>query len=326
MPDAAFTLSKETRHYLAYVPWRTILDWRREEIKAGRRHKSSQLKPYAYATRIKQAYEYLREGDIIWIFTIPYYGKYGSFPSLNTMLVVEDQLDRVAEQDQQRLKKVPAYFDAGRNQKQWRYIFFGDQEYSRYFPINNCYELLRPLLSEEAARKLESNVQHGYGYLGMIFQRARAISAEAGRQFFEFQEEVQKHKSLFISYRHREAQELVGSVVEGLLQAGVLCWFDLNRIPPEVSKGVVEKPLEFFKTELMQAVGGCNGLLALESETYWESYWTGLEYGAAKALEARDSGFRFFEAKLPLLQSVAERQQLIERISQAEQFSIISEN
>ncbi len=326
MPTAAYQLSEDTRHFLAYVPWRTILDWRREEIKAGRPHKQEQLKPYAYATRIGQAYEHLRPGDVIWIFTIPYYGKYGSFPSLNTMLVVEDQLDRLEEQDQQRLRKVPGYFDAGHNQRQWRYIFFGDPEYSRYFPINNCYELLRPLLSGEAARKLESNVQHGYGHLGMIFQRARTIGAEAGRQFFEFQERVQKHKSLFISYRHREEQELVGSVVEGLLQAGVVCWFDLNRIPPEMSRGVVKEPLEFFKVELLQAVEGCDGLLALESETYWESYWTGLEYGAAKALEARNSGFRFFEAKLPLLQSVTERQKLIERISQGAQFSILTEN
>ncbi|MCB0555606.1 MAG: toll/interleukin-1 receptor domain-containing protein [Phaeodactylibacter sp.] len=326
MPEPAFTLSENTRHYLAYVPWRTILNWRREEIKAGRRHKDSQSKPYAFATRIGQAFKYLRNGDVIWILTIPYYGKYGSFPTLNAMLVVEDKVDRVAEQDRGRLAKVPPYFNTKGAQRQWRYIFFGNQATSRYFPINNCLEQLRPLLPAATAQKLESGAPHGYGFLGMAFQRARAISPEQGQQLFEFQQNLHKQKSLFISYRHREEPDLVGSIVEGLLQAGLVCWFDLNRIPPEVSKGVVEKPLEFFKEELLQAVEACDGLLAIESDAYWKSYWTGLEYGAAQALSALKPGFRFFKAQLPLLDSEAERQKLIAIASQFHSFPIISEN
>lgn len=315
MQTPSFSLSDDTRHFLAYVPWRTILDWRREEVRAGRLHKGSQLKPYAYATRIRKAYDYLRKGDVIWIFTIPYYGEYGSFPSLNTMLVVEDSMDREEEAGKRHM--IPAYFSAEGEQQQWRYVFLGDQGYSRYFPINNCLELLRLLLSEKAARNLDSAKQRGYGYLGMVFQHARKLSAEQGKRFYEFQQNIRKQKTLFISYRHGEEPEIVDELVKGLLRAKVNCWQDLNRIPRGIADDAGEEPEAFFKEELLSAVEECDGLLALESEAYWKSFWTGLEYGAGQALTEVKPGFRLIEAGLASLASAEARRKLIEEASQA---------
>ncbi len=315
MLTPSFSLSDDTRHFLAYVPWRTILDWRREEARAGRLHKGSLLKPYAYATRIRKAYEYLRKGDIIWIFTIPYYGEYGSFPSLNTMLVVEDSMDREEEAGKRHM--IPAYFSAEGEQQHWRYVFLGDQGYSRYFPINNCLELLRLLLSEKAARNLDSAKQRGYGYLGMVFQHARKLSSEQGKRFYEFQQNLRKQKTLFISYRHGEEPEIVDELVKGLLRAKVNCWQDLNRIPRSIADDAGEEPEAFFKEELLSAVEECDGLLALESEAYWKSFWTGLEYGAGQALTEVKPGFRLIEAGLSSLASEKERRKLIEKVAWA---------
>ena len=139
-PTIPFT--DKSRHLLAYLPWRTILEWRIAEAEAGGTGNGSHLHPYIYAHRSGNVSEYLREGDVIWLFTLPYYGRYASLPSLYAMLVVEDKADQAEAPDGSRHARVPHYLKEAGGPKLWRYVFFGNRKHSRYFPINNFSGLI----------------------------------------------------------------------------------------------------------------------------------------------------------------------------------------
>jgi hypothetical protein len=139
-------------HFIAYVRWDIVLDWKKEEIKAGRIKKNSQVKPYAYGTAVKEVYERIQKNDKLWILTIPKFGEYSSYPSLNAMIIVKEKIDQKSEKDKKQLGKIPKYI---KNQwdpikeKGWQYVIIGNKDKSRYFPINNSYtEVVKPILKK----------------------------------------------------------------------------------------------------------------------------------------------------------------------------------
>lgn len=309
MQTPTFPFTDESRHLLAYLPWRTILEWRKAEAEAGGEGNGFHLHPYIYAHRSGNVSEYLREGDVIWLFTLPYYGRYASLPSLYAMLAVEDKADQAEAPDDSRQARVPHYLKETGGPKLWRYVFFGNRKNSRYFPINNFSALLRPMLPEEAARRLESAPPNGYGFLGMIFQQPREITLQEGALCFEFQQRLQERKTWFLSYRPQGEGEGVRKLAEELLGAGFTCRVGLNREAGSMPKAAGER----LDMGLLSAVASCDGLLALESEAYWQSYQAGLEYGAARALLDEQPGFRFLEAPASSLNAKEERRRLVEK-------------
>jgi len=96
-------------HFIVFVRWDIILDWKGKEIVENRLSKNEHLKPYAYGTGARGISEKVKNGDILWIFTIPIYGNFSSFPSVVAMLTVDEVIDQENEKNKDKLALIPGY-------------------------------------------------------------------------------------------------------------------------------------------------------------------------------------------------------------------------
>lgn len=317
------TSEKSICHFIAYVRWDIVLDWKKEEIKAGHIKKRSHVKPYAYGTAVEEVYNKIRKDDILWILTIPKFGKYSSFPSLNAKIVVEEKIDQGSEKNKEQLEKIPKYIKKKwdpHKKEGWQYVIIGNKDKSRYFPINNSYnKVVKPILGKEKIERVEQRIQEKhYGFVAQYFQKIRKIEKKAGKKIENYQKMIQKKAVLFVSYRHGRGIKIVKDIVERLLKKEINCWFDISRIPKRLSKKDFKKIEKYFEYELINAINESHGFLAIKRKDYFSSVWTTLEYKHAKktglARENRGKDYRFCEVELVELLQNDDRRKLVKSI------------
>jgi hypothetical protein len=316
------TRSKNRRnHFIAYVRWDIILEWMREEIKAGRKNKKGRIKPYAYGTDAEGIWKVVKEEDILWILTIPRYGRYSSLPSLNTMIVVDDIINQKCERNEERIKKIPSYIrKKWISEDKWQYVIIGAGDISKYFPINDSYDgVVKPLLKGKI-RKLKKRIKgEKFGYIGQHFQKIRQISRGIGERIYKYHEEIEKTKPLFISYKHGRGSKIVKGVVENFLKQRINCWLDISRIPRNLSDEESKEIAEYLESELVDAVDESAAFLSITRKDYFDSYWTLLEY--VTACEKKGKDYHFWELDLNRVKE-KEGQNLIDLISKELSFSL----
>src|SRR3989304_417496 len=261
-------------HFMAYVRWDIILDWKAEEIKAGRLLKSERLKPYAYGTGAPGISAKIKEGDIVWIFTIPKYDKYLSYPSLNTMITVAEVIDRQSEKDEKKLGLIPDYIKAHWNaekKKGWRYVIIGNRESSHYFPINNAYPLIVSNILQEKTIEVERKVSgEHFGHVAQYFQTVRKINTEYKSKILEFQEKIDRSDTVFISYRRGRGARIIKMLAESLLKEGLNCWLDINRMPQDIPSSIDNQAKQYFMLEIKNAIEESKIFLAAKRDDYFE--------------------------------------------------------
>jgi len=308
--------NNKRNHFIAYVRWDIVLEWKKEEIKAGRLSKKNQVKPYAYGTDAEEISDKIEKGDILWILTIPKYGEFSSYPSLNAMIVVKEIIDQKNEKEENKIKKIPEYIRKKWNpikEKKWRFVIIGDMDDSKYFPINDSYEeIVKPILQEKIM-KLEGRMKgKSFGYIAQHFQKIRALDRNLGKEIYDYHKEIKKKKPLFISYRHGRGNKVVKEIVERLLKEKINCWLDIGRIPQGLTEKECKKIKKYFVNEFENAIEESSGFLAIKRRDYFESEWTLLEYNTA--LKKKGKNFCFWEEELNKASEQEGRRMLLERI------------
>lgn len=271
-------------HFIVYVLWDVILEWKAEEVKAGRLSKREHLKPYAYGTGARCISEKVKQNDIVWVFTIPRYGRYASCPSLNAMITVAEVVDQKTEKKEKRLRLIPDYIKSKWSPKKdegWRYVIIGNKERSRYFPINNAYPLLMETILKGRKSEVEAKVAgERFGYIGQYCQTIRKIDSNHYPELLKYKDNIHKADTVFVSYRRGWGSGIIKQLVESLLRMRVNCWLDINRLPQCISLST--KTERYFTLEIENAIKESKLFLAVKRGDYLDSKWTTLEYNVAR--------------------------------------------
>lgn len=306
------------RHYIAYVKWDLILDWKKDEISKNRFDKENQIKPYAHGTSSNGAVN-IKKGDILWVITIPKYGVYSSYPSLNARFVIDENINQESAAGTEKLNKIPPYIRAYRDPKtgkRWKYVLIGKEKGSKYFPINNVYNLLITTILKMKSKAIEKKTAgKGLGYIGQHFQPIRLLDEEYGNDFMDYADRITKSDSLFISYRRGKGVKTVKTIVEMLLKEKINCWIDINRMPQYTSDEENEKAEIYFNLTLKKAISESRGFLALRRTDYYQSKWTRKEYILAKR-KYKSGGFLFEEKNINELINDEAKEKLVQYIRQ----------
>ncbi len=273
-------------HFIVYVRWDIILDWKGNEIVENKLSKNEHLKPYAYGTGARGISEKVKKGDILWIFTIPIYGNFSSFPSVVAMLTVDEVIDQENEKNKDKLARIPGYirkhWDPDKK-KGWKYAIIGNKDESHYFPLNNAYDLITKKILKDKSCILEKRISGKYyGYIAQYFQTIRRIPVNLIRDMISYKKKIHRSDSIFISYRRRSGSKTVKILVESLLKRGINCWLDINRMPQNKTRHYSDKEKQYFKNEIENAIHESKMFIAIISEDYFEREWTNLEFEIAK--------------------------------------------
>jgi hypothetical protein len=305
--------SRNSNHFIVYVLWEIILDWKAMEVMGGRLSKRERLKPYAYGTDAKGIPDKIKKGDIVWVLTIPKYGKYSSYPSLNAMMTVSQVIDQEKETDERVLRLIPDYIRARWNsQKKWRTVIIGDRKQSRYFPVNNAYSILVNSILKDKKFEIKKKVSGAnFGYIGQYFQTIRKLEADPGQKLMSYQEKLHKADTVFISYRRGRGAPIIKRIAEALLKRKINCWLDINMMAQRFSNSNADQAEQYFQAEIKDAIKESRIFLAVKRKDYFKSKWTHLEYDVAKS--HKTSPF-FLEADLAILKDRKKFTELIKQI------------
>lgn len=307
----------QKKHFIAYVRWDVILDWKRSEIINKRLSKNEHLKPFAYGTGARGIEKKIRDKDIIWIFSIPVYGSFSSFPSLIAMLTVAEVIDQKNENDIKRLNLIPDYIKKHWNpvtKKGWQFVIIGEKSESKYFPINNMYDLMISEFLKDKSANLEKRIagKH-YGLIAHYFQTIRIIPKDKHKKIIVYKKGIDKKATVFISYRHRRSTRIV-AFIESLLKKGANCWLDVNRMAQHLPEQYKEQSTYYFRKEIENSIKESSVFVAIIDNDYFESEWTVFEYNIAKTQAKKTQKPTIIEKNGPVLQNINEIDSTTEQI------------
>ena len=130
-----------------------------------------------------------------------------------------------------------------------KYLILGDKSKSKYFPINNAWEMLlsltfigkRPTLKNclHCKKIYEKRKEKGKGLYSGIpahLQRIRQLTPSSSAIIEKFANSVNSGQIVFISYRRDEAKDRAFSLVKSLGKNNFSSWYDHGMIPKSVAK------------------------------------------------------------------------------------------
>ena len=308
----------QSNHFMVYVTWENILNWKKDEIEKNKLIKKKHVKPYAHGTSSKIAAK-VKKGDIVWVIIIPRYGKYSSLPSLNAKIVVADIVNMETATEERKMDRIPSYIRTYRNpttDERWKYAIIGEKCKSIYFPINNIYDVLMDTIPKEKAFQLRKQIASGgFGWIGRFLHRPpiRKLDKNTRDAMLKHSRTIKKSDTLFISYKRGIEEKTVITIVEILLKQKINCWVDINRMPQDLSEKDKKKAETYFNLELKNAIKESRGFLAFISKEYIKSEWTTMEYNFAKK-KCRCWGFLFKPVSLNKVKDKKYQQNLINDI------------
>ncbi|HSG81079.1 MAG TPA: toll/interleukin-1 receptor domain-containing protein, partial [Gemmatimonadota bacterium] len=263
-----------------------------------------------------------KRGDILWIATLPRFGQHTAAPSLVAKLKIERRIDQC--EDREARGAVPQFirkmWSPTDRKKNWRYVVLASRRKSRYYPVNDAYDLLRRLKNDDGVPLLPHRLSAKmYGSVGMHLQSIRALSTASGRQLLDFAARVEKRRNVFFSYRRGRKAAMVRDVAAQLTKGRVNCWVDENMMPGRIAKGEVKIKTKELKAAIANAVRQSDLFVAFVTLGYFSRRWTRYEWDVseqelANTRRAGDRPFAREVVDLETARSKREREADLERI------------
>lgn len=324
-------------YFLAYVLWVNVLKWKEEEIFAGRQSKQDHRKPYAFGTSRSDIYhEYKKsvkdnnsDKCVLWIFSIPRFGRLFSRPSLIAKLTIDIVIDRKNEEEKIYEDRIPKYIKDrwinGNKNLNWQYVVLGKRELSCYYPYNFIYKELKASVKQDSRKGVPKETEKKINsYFSNYFRTIKKIDKNANSKLMEFDSNIniteEKNNIIFISYRRGENTDVVFKTIDMLTRAKLLCWMDINRIPQVEEKNI--NFLKFFYLELFESIEKSSIFLALKRDDYFASKWTTLEYCLAehedkrrKKINKKCKGLKILEYDIKMLRKESDIKNLVGEVS-----------
>ncbi len=277
------------RHFLVYLGWDTLLDWRKQRTVGKPIHEDA---PFAYGSDQIRMQRLVRPSDILWIICSPRFGPYRLPPSLIAHLEVCGVVDQALLGPAKcTFIKIP------KASEPWRYVALANRKKSRYYPLNNAYRTLISLTFVGKQSTLNPNecdhcqkligrekrkpATELYAGLPSHLQTIRQIAPGEEKQLEEFAAKVVGGRMIFLSYRHIDAGEMAAELFLELEKRRVYTWLDNQVMPQQVTKGRKRVAENVLSGALSDGVRQSTLFVALVTQTYFDKPWTKLEWDEA---------------------------------------------
>ena len=270
---------KKASDLAVYVDWSTITKWKSKYT--SDKNGNVEL-PYAYASDQRRLYNLAGPGTVVWVFSAPIFASYRLPPTLIARLLVNKVFDKTKDTDVQ----IPEP-----SEKYGIYGILADKSQSKYFPLNNAYQMLLSLTFVGKSTTLsncphcEKLVKEGKGlYAGIPahLQTIRQLSQSSAGIIKAFAHAVDNTQVVFISYRTNEAKDKATKLAESLTAKNFSCWYDNWMIPELIEKRKIWITPNILSSVLADGLRQATYFIALVTSNYHnEGTWTEREWESA---------------------------------------------
>jgi hypothetical protein len=150
-----------------------------------------------------------------------------------------------------------------------------DPRDATYFGFNNVERLIGPALLGTCADVTLTDQDRAR--LGQKLQSPRRLTPELAEKLTRCADQLARRPQVFISYRWRDATQIVMRLVPQLEKAAHACWWDRWSMARSVAEGQIPAPPAQLETALACAISDCKVGIIVRSQNYDSSKWTTLE-------------------------------------------------
>jgi hypothetical protein len=231
-----------------------------------------QRAPASFYTRQNKIFQEAEPGDVLWLLTSMKYKGHIVAPALMGRL----KIGNIRRQGRQYRQAILLPDDAG----------------SVYFPMNNSFDLLKELRFTGKASVFDpdhcthcQNLKHKgnpYSSIGLHFMSSRMLTAEGHERMESYMQEVLSKKPIFISYRWSDNPLFALSLVEALIERGIVVWWDQWMVSTLTFRQQgAPIPPQLLQEALDDGIRQSSLFVALVTNTYTKSTWTLEEFNLA---------------------------------------------
>ena len=231
-----------------------------------------QRAPQNFYSRQEMIYRHAGVGDVLWMITSMKYNNHIVAPALMGRLKVGD------------IRKRHSYIGET--------ILLADDVGSVFFPMNNCFNLLKELkftgkadiFDPDHCGHCQNLKRRGnpYSGIGLHFMRTKKLTDEGRERIEIYMQEIHSQKPIFISYRWSDNPLFALSLVESLIGNGLVVWWDQWMVSTLTSRQRgAPIPSELLQETLDDGIRNSSLFVALVTNTYAKSKWTLEEFNLA---------------------------------------------
>ncbi len=304
--------------WIVYVAWKTIADWKQKMREASAVKGSEKAKPQRKGGKLnKYPFQYaseqsrfmnMRNGDNLWLVTLPQFEGFCQAPSIMARLNLEDVYDR--------MEGCPVEVSI-HSDKLGRYLAVGKpgRAIDTYPPLYNVFDVLLNSEFEGRAKDLheyqawldegEFGARGPYYRMAQHFRTLRKFTSASGKRLRERHQTAVEGRRAFISYktsdlRDRSAATLGNEggwsklLTNSLEKVGILIWWDGQQLIGRSSAW--DKQADLIGALLDDGVKQATWFVALGTDGYGSAGYSGrrwtLEEWEAAENEANNNKHR----------------------------------
>jgi hypothetical protein len=314
-------------HLVAYVNWKRITPWKILSLSVS----DKKLVPYAYGSKQPIFKKYAKEGNTIWIFSIPMVKlkkqadilKYG--PTLVAKIEIIDVLNEASD-----LKNYKNKEEISKLIHLWDTVAIANESESSFFELNDATKVLMNL--KFTGKKGITSIPNPFdktpdkndfkenqklrGHIGQnlrFIKRIHTPDSNSIHSLVEFSKQIRKN-SVFISYAYadtkaesykpNEGRSLALALADEMRDLGWSPWLDTLVINPRNDKSKQPIPQSRLQKLLDFGIIGCPLFVALVSDNYLKKdnqhklKWTLEELKTAKEQKNKGNVKRMFQVIL----------------------------
>jgi hypothetical protein len=231
---------------VAFMKWERLVPWK---VFSLQEYPGRPLVPIGFGARFWEFYNRVEPKSQIWIVT-----DISNQHSLAARMTVQQILDRNSIPEEHWPPQ------AARLLKIWRFVATADVDNSEFFETNQAAPVLR-------ANDIRFNRNRTLIYREESLEDMFKMCMEQGR------------KTVFLSYRWREAKKFAKALAKELRKEGFSPWLDALALPEYEIARESEKDAPRLNRLIRSGIERSKFAIVIDTKTYGQSYWTQLEQG-----------------------------------------------
>lgn len=231
---------------VAFMKWERLVPWKVFSLKE---YPDRSLVPIGFGARFYEFYNQAEPKSQIWVVT-----DISNQRSLAARITVQQRLDRNSIPQEQCPSQAVRLLNI------WRFVATADLENSEFFETNNAAPVLK-------ANQIEFDRNRSLDYREQSLEDVFKSCIEQGR------------RTVFISYRWREAKKYAKRLARELRREGFSPWLDALALPEYEAARESEKDAPRLHRLIKSGIERSKFAIVIDTKTYGESYWTRLEQG-----------------------------------------------